>query len=679
MGAVFRRLLSLVGDRKIGAKVAIAFGCMLVILAAVAASGNLAFRRAADGFSVYARHVAVVDVARDIDRTLLAFRELVRDFTYSGREASVAAARQQATAMRALLAHGAEIAQSGEQRGKIETIGKLFETYRGDFEKIVELRQDQAKLRREALEPTGTSLVEYFEALSAAAFNASNSDVQTLSGEGLKHVMNARLNVAKMLSRQDEAAANAVQHSFTELETALQGLDGATRDTTFRKTFDGLKALVAKYRDTYRQAAELEHKVEALLNGEMSKIGADVASEAASIRDRGVAEEASLERETVGVIGRTNTLVIALSVGGMALGLALAWLIGRSLSRPVVRIAAAMRALAGGDKAVAVPGLGRRDEIGQIAGTVQVFKEHMLEAERLRLEHEQAERRVEIEKRAAMAEMADGFERSVKGVIEAVGAASTQMRAAAQAMTATAEAAGQRGSSLAAATEEASANVQTVASATEELSASIAEIGRQVTQSAGIAKQAVGEAERTNATVDGLSRTAQRIGDVIKLIQDIASQTNLLALNATIEAARAGEAGKGFAVVASEVKALANQTAKATEEIAGQIGEIQRATGATVQAIGSIGNTIGEIDVIATTIAAAIEEQGAATREIAGSVQQAAKGTTGIAGTISGLSQAAQETGAVAAQVLDAATELAQQAERLGAEVATFIAALRAA
>jgi methyl-accepting chemotaxis protein len=218
-----------------------------------------------------------------------------------------------------------------------------------------------------------------------------------------------------------------------------------------------------------------------------------------------------------------------------------------------------------------------------------------------------------------------------------------------------------------------------VATAAEELSVSVLEIGRQVEQSSNIADHAVVEADRTNTTVEGLSRTAQRIGEVVQLIETIAGQTNLLALNATIEAARAGDAGKGFAVVASEVKSLASQTAKATEEIRAQISEIQGATGQTVEAIRSIGTTIRQMSEIATTIASAVEEQGAATREIASNVHQAAQGTGDIASNIEGVSHAAGETGAAASQVLSSAGELARQSETLRRDVDDFLANVRAA
>ena len=353
-------------------------------------------------------------------------------------------------------------------------------------------------------------------------------------------------------------------------------------------------------------------------------------------------------------------------------------LIARSITRPVVAMTEAMRQLAGGDKSITVPAQGRKDEIGAMAAAVEVFKQNAIE-----MDHLAAEQRQEQERKEARQKTVDGyiknFESSVAGILSTLASAATEMNQTAEGMSATAEETSRQSAAVAAASEEATTNVQTVASAAEELSASVQEISRQVAQSTQISSQAVEEVGRTNTTVKGLAEAAQKIGDVVQLINDIASQTNLLALNATIEAARAGEAGKGFAVVASEVKSLANQTAKATEEIGAQISAIQEATGGAVQAIESIGGTISRVSEIATTIASAVEEQGAATQEIARNVQQAAQGTQEVSSNIAGVSQAARETGAASSQVLSTANELAKQSEVLKAEVDDFLAKVRAA
>jgi len=352
--------------------------------------------------------------------------------------------------------------------------------------------------------------------------------------------------------------------------------------------------------------------------------------------------------------------------------------LGRTVTNPVRVMTRTMARLAAGDVGAEVPERHRSDEIGGMAAAVQVFKDNAIE--KLRLEREQAEahQRVEAEKRQGMLEIADRFERQVKEVVDGVSSAATEMQATAQQMSATAEETSRQSANVASASDEATANVQTVAATTEQLSASISEIGRQVMQSAKIAQNAVAEAETTNETVQGLAEAASRIGDVVRLINDIAGQTNLLALNATIEAARAGEAGKGFAVVAQEVKNLANQTAKATEEISQQILAVQEETNGAVGAIEKIRSIIGEVNDIATTISSAVEQQGVSTQEIARNVQQAAKGTQDVNQNIESVSKAAGETGSAAGQVLNASQEMARQAEGQRSEVERFLKEIRA-
>jgi methyl-accepting chemotaxis protein len=350
-----------------------------------------------------------------------------------------------------------------------------------------------------------------------------------------------------------------------------------------------------------------------------------------------------------------------------------------NLSAPIRHMTDAMTRLASGDTAVAIPATERGDELGAMAKAVQVFKDNMAEADRLRAEQEEQKARAEAQRKAELAKLASDFENSVQGIVETVASSAAQMQGAAMALSSTAAQTTNQATAVATAARHASGNVQTVATATEELTASIQEIGRQVAASTKIASGAVLEADRTKATIAKLVDAADQIGEVVQLINSIAGQTNLLALNATIEAARAGEAGKGFAVVASEVKALANQTAQATEEIQSKVREIQGATGGAQSAMQSIGKTIGEMNEIAGTIAAAVEQQNAATAEISGNVTQAAQGTEQVTTNIAGVTQAAAATGAAASQVLDVADSLAQDADRLRAEVNSFIATVRAA
>ena len=367
------------------------------------------------------------------------------------------------------------------------------------------------------------------------------------------------------------------------------------------------------------------------------------------------------------------------AAGLIALLCMIALLIARGLVRPLQAITKVMTELATGNLAVLVPGAERRDELGEMARAVEVFKVNAAARQRLEAEQKEQEGRLAAQRKADTERLANEFERSVGSIIETVSSAATALESSAKSLTATADRSQGLATVVANASGDASNNVQSVAASTEEMSSSVNEISRQVQQSAAIASEAVEQARRTNQRVGELSQAAARIGDVVELINTIAGQTNLLALNATIEAARAGDAGRGFAVVASEVKALAEQTARATGEIGQQIAGIQSATQESVGAIKEISGTIERLSEISSTIAAAVEEQGAATQEISRNIQQAAQGTHEVSSNITDVQRGASETGSASSQVLSAAQSLSQDSNRLKLEVGRFLNTVRAA
>jgi methyl-accepting chemotaxis protein len=362
-------------------------------------------------------------------------------------------------------------------------------------------------------------------------------------------------------------------------------------------------------------------------------------------------------------------LIIGAGVIGVALG----------VIRPITRMTGVMKRLADGDHNILIPALHRSDEVGAMARAVQVFKENALRVTAMEVEQEDLKSRSEEDRKAVVHQIADDFDSAIGKIVHAVSTASSEMEAAACQLTDTAEVTQQLTTNVAAASQQSSASAQSAAAASEEMASSVFEIGRQVQEAHRISRAAVEQAEQTNARISELSRSASRIGEVVKLINAVAEQTNLLALNATIEAARAGEAGRGFAVVAAEVKALASQTAKATDEITEQISQMQTATEQSVSAIRVIGGTISQISEISEAIAASVEEQGSATREIARSVQHAAEGATEVSSSISRVSQGAAETGTASGHVLELARSLLDESNHLKNEVGKFLTTVRAA
>ena len=399
-----------------------------------------------------------------------------------------------------------------------------------------------------------------------------------------------------------------------------------------------------------------------------------VAGVASAALEEMVAHAARQQRDAQNMLV-LNALALLAAVVFCAAGFLI---VQRRVSRPIRTITAAMGRLAAHDLNVEIPEAGRSDEIGEMSRAVAVFKDNMIQGDRMATQ-QQAEQRQREQRQKTIEASITAFDQSVAGSLTALSSASSELQTTSRSMSATAEVTSRQSNLVAAASEQASSNVQTVASAAEELSASISEISRQMTESTRVAGQAVQEANRTNVEIHALAESAQKIGDVVKLINGIARQTNLLALNATIEAARAGEAGKGFAVVASEVKSLATQTARATDDITAQVSAIQVATDGAVEAVRTIGETIGRVNEIATTVASAVEQQGAATQEIARNVVQASIGTSAVSTNIAGVSQAAAETGASSGSVLDAATNLVGISDALRRQVDGFVAQIRAA
>jgi methyl-accepting chemotaxis protein len=585
------------------------------------------------------------------------------------------------TSQKSVLDETLQSAQRRDTRQRLEKIQSLMDSYTTGVEELAEAQ----KTSLQEIEKRDTISGEWYRAFQ----NSLNSSVfaridNQLEIEGLFYQADSKVNALRALvwrfgATGETKLVQTIGHNKTQLATLLKQTRDRSSEKKLHELIDGLGAIVKRFLDVTDQSVKTE-----ALKAEIATRAVQLVEEAGTLMDTQVGisrENARASREeAAAVIVRASRISLAIgAVTVLALVLSVIFSFF-GVARPMTRLNGALGEMAGGNLDVVIPGAGRGDEIGDLAKTVTVIRRNAEQKA-----HEEAETKAKEDQLVAerrrddMVRLADRFESAVGEIVETVSSASTELETSATTLTRTAERSQELTVLVAAASEEASTNVQSVASATEELSSSVNEISRQVQESARMANEAVDQARRTNERVSALSAAAARIGDVVELINTIAAQSYLLALNATIEAARAGEAGRGFAVVASEVKALAEQTSKATGEIGQQIAGIQGATGESVAAIKEISATIEKLSQIASTVAAAVEEQGAATQEISRNVQQAAHGTQQVSSNITDVQRGASETGSASSQLLAAAQSLSGDSSRLKTEVDRFLDSVRAA
>jgi methyl-accepting chemotaxis protein len=527
----------------------------------------------------------------------------------------------------------------------------------------------QAKLLDE-LTTTEVDKAATMAALGRAVPEASNLSYRTIAlASNSDDPAAIKRLVADMDKRLGEAA------SLVDRLRSFDLIEGETEIVA------NLGKSLKAYTDAVRQVATMAAADAAtayMTTASGEKFYAELQTQLDGLRDFERRHSVAKHDASMAQAGTARFGMIVLFIAAVMASVLVTVVLSRTISGSITRLAASTIKLADGDLTVQVEGSERKDEIGVLAGAIGVFRSNAIDKRRIEEEQRVLQQKASARQGAVEQHIA-AFETQVRDALEALAAASVQMRGTSDGMSGTAEQTNDQVAAVVAASTEASSNVQTVAAASEELSASISEISRQVSNAASIAGRAVDEARQTDVTVQGLAEVVSGIRDVVKLISDIAGQTNLLALNATIEAARAGDSGRGFAVVASEVKSLATQTAKATGEISAQIGAVQNVTRDTVQAMKRIGGTISEVSSVATSIASAVEEQGAATKEITRSTQQAAARTQEVSDNISGVSEGAKTTGHAAQGVKSAAEALNQQTDRLRSQVDDFLAKIRAA
>jgi methyl-accepting chemotaxis protein len=664
---------------KIGTRIYAGFGLVLSVAVILAAFSIHSTNIAKDSYQTYSSIAKSARSVTNIEGKFADMRRRARLFADSGSDADAAQFRGAAGPLRLSLDQLAKAQQDPGRRANLERMASLLATYTTDFDTLTRLDAAQKKLVATGMNPIGIKAREDLSEIVRGAIADGDFEAAALAGQVEEKLLLGRLEAVRFLGHPEARSLEAARTHLGEYTQLAERLHGQLNDPSRRQRAQEGADLAKKYLTSLNEAAASIMEENTLIDKTMAGVAAEFANLAEKTVESQVQYLGEVDEQIIEAFEDTQTFSLTVSVIAILAGIALSWFVARGITRPIKAITGVMTRLAANDLTVEVSGRDNGDEIGEMARAVDVFKTSAIAVERLRAEQEQLKQQAEADKRRLMNGLADQFDSSVKGVVSSLSAAARQLQNTAQSLSASADQTNRQSVTVATAAEQASVNVQTVAAATEELTSSVNEISRQVSESSRIATVAVDEANHTNQTVGGLQTAAQKIGEVVNLINDIASQTNLLALNATIEAARAGEAGKGFAVVASEVKNLANQTAKATEDIQAQVQQIQGATGTAVEAIRGISDTIRKMSEITTAIASAVEEQNAATGEIARNIQEAARGTQDVSANIGEVTQAAAETGRAATETLNSAADMGRQSEILSREVDAFVASVRKA
>ena len=663
-------------NMKLGKKIGLGFGVILMFLTVGSGVSYVGLSGANEEFNDYRTLARQTNQMGRIQANLLSARLGVKDYILKNTTEAAEAVRQRARATEEIIQSAEELFEGSEHQAKIVSAASGIATYRSSFEEVTGFVARRNELV-DQLNTIGPESERTLTEIMKSAFEDGDATAAYRAGISLRHLLLARLYSNRFLVDNQQASADRSNRELADFERTASEMLAELQNPTRRELATKVVTLAKNYQTTFGEVSDVIFQRNGIISEQLDVIGPRLADEMEQIK---LANKALQDELGPDATENINAAVIMVEiVAGLAilLGLLLAYVIGRAISRPIVDMTGAMERLAKGDITSEIPAQGRGDEIGVMAAAVQVFKENAGEVERLKVEEQAQAARQEQVLKEKLNELARELNDEVQVAVSQINTQAEGMRGSSSEMNDVISRLSERTTVVSEGATQANGSIQTVASATEELSASISEITRQVNQSSSIAQSAAEEAARTDQTVGGLAAAAEKIGDVISMIQDIAEQTNLLALNATIEAARAGEMGKGFAVVAAEVKNLANQTAKATEEISTQIGGIRNETEGAVGAIRSISETIKQINEISESITEAVGQQSQATQEISQSVQTSVQHMNEISTQISDVAGETDQVRGHSGSLMENANSTSENITQLDKRMEMIMSSLR--